>query len=115
MIGSDLRVRPRAALSLTMAVNEFATNAAKYGALSTETGELRIERDIVSNSDGAALKLGWRERGGPPASAPSRLGFGTRLIRRCIEGDLGGRIEMTFGRAGLVCTIVIAMTSLCEG
>jgi PAS domain S-box-containing protein len=113
--GADFGVRPRAALALTMAVNELATNAAKYGALSTETGALRIEWEVVNNSDGASLQLEWRERGGPQVSAPSRPGFGTRLIRRCIEGDLGGRVDMTFDPAGFVCAMVIAMTSLREG
>jgi PAS domain S-box-containing protein len=115
IVGKALAVRPRAALALTMAVNELATNAMKYGALSTESGELGIAWDVVEDAAGPALSLDWHERGGPPAITPVRTGFGTRLMRRSIEGDLGGMLELSFEPSGLICRIRIPMTSLREG
>jgi len=115
IVGKALAVRPRAALALTMAVNELATNAMKYGALSSESGELGIEWEIVEDAGGPALSLEWRERGGPPAVAPIRTGFGTRLMCRSIEGDLGGKLELTFEPSGLICRMRIPMTNLSEG
>jgi PAS domain S-box-containing protein len=115
IVGAALAIRPRAALALTMAVNELATNAMKYGALSTENGELGIEWDITDDASGPALGFEWREHGGPPAIAPARTGFGTRLMRRSIEGDLGGKLELTFEPSGLACRLRIPMTSLREG
>jgi PAS domain S-box-containing protein len=99
--GERVRVPPRMALALAMALQELATNAVKYGALSNETGEVHIDwRD----GDGR-LHLIWRETGGPPVKAPRRRGFGTRLIERSLASDLDGEVRIDFEPMGLVCTV----------
>lgn len=112
--GASLTIDPRAALALTMALNELATNAVKYGALARESGRLALVWNIVDDEAGQALALDWQERGGPPARAPSQLGFGMRLLRRSIEGDLAGTLELAFEPAGLTCRMRIPSTSLRE-
>ena len=73
--GPPLRLLPRAALALAMALHELATNAVKYGALSTDALEGRVELRWSTVDDG--LRLVWSERGGPDVVPPSRRGFGT--------------------------------------
>lgn len=76
--GPPVTLGPRAVLGLSLMLHELATNAAKYGALATAQGRVRIAWDIIDD----ALRLTWRERGGPPVQPPSRTGFGSRLIDR---------------------------------
>lgn len=101
MAGPAIRLSPRAALAIAMAVHELGTNAAKYGALSVEGGRVRIAWAIEDER----LRLAWEESGGPPVSPPSRQGFGSRLIERGLEMDLGGRASLRFEPAGLRCEI----------
>jgi two-component sensor histidine kinase len=78
--GPDVRLSPRMALALAMALQELATNAVKYGALSNDTGEIRILWMLDHTKAPPCLYLRWEESGGPPVQAPKRRGFGTRLI-----------------------------------
>jgi two-component sensor histidine kinase len=108
--GPDVLVTPRTALGLTMAMNELATNAAKYGALSDSSGSLSVSWGILAPPGGdAMLEILWEERCRKPVQAPTRRGFGTRLIERCIEGDLEGGLDMKFNASGLRCRITIPM------
>jgi two-component sensor histidine kinase len=99
--GDDTRLNARSTLALTMCLHELATNAAKYGALSNETGQVRISW----SADGERLVLRWEEHGGPPVEPPTTRGFGSKLLERIIAGDLGGESRMTFAPEGLVCVI----------
>lgn len=101
--GPAVSITPRAALSLAMIFNELATNAAKYGALSTPEGAVSLSWDLVSNGHGRQLVLHWRESGGPPVKKPSRYGFGTRLIERAIAHELDGSADLRYDRSGLQC------------
>jgi PAS domain S-box-containing protein len=96
----------RTALSLTMVLNELTTNAVKYGALSSEAGQLSI---IGRLEEGAGMPpkliVEWREHGGPAVVAPRRRGIGSRLIERCIERDLGGEVELSFEPSGVTCRL----------
>jgi PAS domain S-box-containing protein len=98
----------RAALSLTMVLNELATNAIKYGALSSEGGMLSVAWRLEGSRLQPRLILEWRERGGPPVAPPTRRGIGTRLMERCIERDLGGQLDLAFEPSGVVCRISFA-------
>jgi PAS domain S-box-containing protein len=102
--GPKVRLQPRTALSLAMMLQELATNAVKYGALSNPTGEIGITWEIAQGKP-RHLHLRWQESGGPPVQAPTRRGFGTRLIERSLAQDLGGRVHITFAATGLVCTV----------
>ena len=95
-----------------MALNELATNAAKYGALSGAGGELSLVWQVLEGSDRTLLELVWQERGGPPVEAPARRGFGTRFIERCIERDLGGEVDLLFERSGLSCRLSIPLKGM---
>jgi PAS domain S-box-containing protein len=105
--GPAISLKPRAALSLTMALNELGTNAVKYGALSTDSGELSVDWQVAKEDDRPLIDLRWSERGGPPVTPPSRRGFGSRLMERCIEGDLGGNLDLAFEVSGVDCRMNI--------
>ena len=91
------------ATSLALIIHELATNSLKYGALSSGTGTLDITTNV---SDEAQVELVWIERGGPPVQQPSRpAGFGTKLVRRSIEQQLGGTIAYEWASDGLVVTL----------
>jgi PAS domain S-box-containing protein len=109
--GPVLDLTPRAALSLTMALSELATNAAKYGALSSEHGTLSLLWEHREESGGVnMLAIEWLERGGPLVKPPTRRGFGGRLMERCIEGDLGGVLDLAFEPEGVRCLMSVPIS-----
>lgn len=95
------------AFNLALAVHELASNAAKYGALSTPLGCVELEGSVVKDW----LSLVWRERGGPEVSAPSHRGFGMALLADVLTHQHGGRVELDWQREGLVCTLTLPMSS----
>ena len=103
--GPEVRLLPRLALPIAMVLQELATNAAKYGALSGESGRVRLHWDIAGEGPERNLSMQWAERGGPPVSAPTRKGFGTRLIERGLTGELGGKASLSYDPTGVTCTI----------
>lgn len=103
--GPDVRLAPRAALSLAMALQELATNAVKHGALSNETGEIDISWFLDETTDPPRLHLCWQEMRGPPVLPPQRRGFGTRLIERSLAQDLDGNVRMRFDPSGVACIV----------
>jgi PAS domain S-box-containing protein len=100
--GPQIRLQPQAALALAMAVQELATNALKYGALSVDTGRVLIKWR-VEDVGTRRLLLEWEETDGPAVEAPTYRGFGTRLIERSLAHDLGGQVRLEFRRGGVVC------------
>lgn len=106
--GPPVRLPPRSVLSLGMVLHELATNAAKYGGLSVAEGRIAVSWQLApGDARGPALSVRWEESGGPPVTVPERRGFGSRLIARSIEGELGGRLGMDYRPDGLVCTFMI--------
>lgn len=103
--GPDVWLGPRAALALAMALHELAINAAKYGALSGESGRVDLTWDAEEVDGGPRLNLEWRERDGPPVSPPRRTGFGSRLITRGLQADLDGAADLKFAPEGVICRI----------
>ncbi|MBQ0820375.1 PAS domain S-box protein [Microvirga sp. HBU67558] len=103
--GRDVRLPPRIALAVAMALQELGTNAVKYGALSDSTGSVAITWSLREQADGTRLELTWRETDGPRVVEPSRRGFGTRLIERSLAQELHGDVAITFAPTGVVCTI----------
>ena len=100
--GEPTRVSPKIAVNLVLALHELATNATKYGSLSTDNGRVRLQWQ----SEGPAFSLSWAEYGGPTVEPPIRTGFGTRMIRRVLASELGGDVSLEFEPKGLVCRIV---------
>ncbi len=103
--GENIRLTPKAALTLGIAFHELATNAVKYGAFSNEAGTIAIDWTIAAKNAGRWLCLEWRERGGPAVAAPSRKGFGSRVIEQGLAHELNGRVALDYQSAGIVCTI----------
>ncbi len=84
--GPNVSIGPKAVLSLSLLMNELATNAVKYGALSTADGQLTISWHIERGSEQPTFVMTWTESGGPPVAEPQTLGLGTRLIKAGISG-----------------------------
>jgi PAS domain S-box-containing protein len=103
--GPSLRVPPATALALAMAFHELCTNALKYGALSNETGQVRLEWAVAEDEAPRRLRIRWQEAGGPPVAPPARKGFGTRLLLRGLARELEADVRHDFQDAGVVCTI----------
>jgi PAS domain S-box-containing protein len=95
--GPKLRVRAASAQAIGLALHELATNAGKYGALSTEKGRV----DVFWAIDGDTLTMNWTERGGPPVSAPERRGFGTMVMKAMTERSVNGAVDLDYAPAGL--------------
>jgi PAS domain S-box-containing protein len=100
--GPALKITARAAVGLSMALHELCTNAAKYGALSNETGQVSVRWSIEGEGDSAVFDLTWRERGGPPVAPPSRTGFGTRLIQASLSGNNSHKSDVQFLSTGVI-------------
>jgi len=83
-----------------MAFHELATNAAKYGAFSNQTGTVHVTWTI--EPDSARLKLRWEEQGGPLVSQPQKHGFGLRLLERGLTREISGKVTLDFRPEGLV-------------
>lgn len=112
--GPDIKISARATLSMAMAIHELATNAAKYGALSTPDGRLTVNWKLIDEGAGAELVLTWSEIGGPEAFSPEHQGFGSSLIFSSIEGSLDGEVERFFEPSGLVCVFKAPLSSITD-
>lgn len=108
--GPILRLGPRTAIALSMAVHELCTNATKYGALSSDTGRVEIGWSI----DQGQFRWAWREQGGPAVSAPTRTGFGSRLIERSLAAQISARVRLDYQPEGLLCTIEAPLSAIRE-
>ena len=93
-------------MALGIALHELATNAVKYGAFSNDAGSILIAWTIEPTpEEGDRLVLRWQEKDGPPVTAPSRKGFGTRVIERGLAHELGGTVHLDYRADGVACTI----------
>jgi two-component sensor histidine kinase len=113
--GPSVHVNPRFALSLTMALNELLTNAVKYGALSSAEGSVSVCWDLRDQEGSTMLNLEWQERGGPTVKPPTRRGFGSRLMERCIERDLAGEFDLAFEPEGVNCRMAMPIAGQGSG
>jgi PAS domain S-box-containing protein len=110
--GCPVRLGPRSTLAVAMATHELCTNAAKYGALSQQGGQVDISWQIVPSADGDQLELRWTESGGPAVVPPARKGFGARLVEHGLAAQLGGDAQVAYDPAGVVCTVRAPVKSL---
>jgi two-component sensor histidine kinase/DNA-binding response OmpR family regulator len=101
--GPAVILLPATAQAVALALHELATNAAKYGALSTDSGTL----DVTWRIGPEALVLEWSETGGPPAAEPARLGFGLTIVRSSIEAQFRGGVGYDWRPDGLRCSLSI--------
>jgi PAS domain S-box-containing protein len=96
--GPKLRLKAASAQAIGLAVHELATNAGKYGALSTDKGRV----DVFWATDGGALAMSWTERDGPPVSAPQRRGFGTIVMEAMAARSVNGKVQLDYEPSGLI-------------
>src|SRR6266481_4617751 len=97
MHGPKLRLSPASAQAIGLALHELATNAGKYGSLSTDAGRV----DVSWGSDGDILTMSWTEREGPLVSAPKRRGFGTNVMEAMAERSVDGKVDLDYAPSGL--------------
>lgn len=102
--GVDIRIQPKAALAISMALHELSTNAVKYGALSNSGGRVDVRWRLI-DGEKKEFELEWCESGGPFVVPPRRRGFGSRLIEQGLSQDLSGETRLEFRHEGLICTI----------
>jgi PAS domain S-box-containing protein len=98
MRGPKLRLNPASAQAIGLALHELATNAGKYGALSTDAGRV----DVRWGTDGDTLTMSWTERAGPPVSAPKRRGFGTIVMEAMTARSVEGKVDLDYAPSGLI-------------
>ncbi len=96
-----------------MTLHELTTNAAKYGALSTDAGRVDITWRVgVGESGARRLALEWQESWGPAVREPGKRGFGTRLITGGINRELGGEVRLAFDPGGLRCSLDVLLDGM---
>jgi two-component system CheB/CheR fusion protein len=105
--GPTLSLDPDSGHALGLILHELATNATKYGALGSPDGQVNIEWQVLTNDQGPVIQIIWQESGGPQVAAPTRKGFGTRLIETSLSHSLGGHAVLDFQPGGLKATLDI--------
>lgn len=111
VVGTDISIGGSAVTSFALLLHEFATNAAKYGALSVPEGIV----DISCHEDGDQFILTWTERGGPPVDQQTDgEGFGTALGKATVRSQLGGEIVRDWKPEGLSIRLSVARDRLCS-
>lgn len=105
----DFSVAPHAALTLSLGLQELATNAVKYGALSNDSGTIRLTwKETIERSG----QHSWQESGGPPVTPPTRKGFGTRLLRRALGTT--STVTLDYRPAGLLFIVELNREAMTE-
>jgi PAS domain S-box-containing protein len=99
--GPPVSLKRAQIVPMSLILHELATNAFKYGALSTPQGFVDLTWRVAAEAGGSALHLDWKEENGPPVRSPNASGFGTRLIQFSAAQSLGGSAELRFEPGGL--------------
>jgi PAS domain S-box-containing protein len=101
--GPDIGISAENAVSVSLGIHELATNALKYGALSTSKGTVEIKWGRLESIYPSTFQFEWIEQGGPVVSQPQKKGFGTSLLERGLAGGLGGTLELQYNPEGFSC------------
>jgi PAS domain S-box-containing protein len=110
MHGPKLRLKPASAQAIGLALHELATNAGKYGALSTDRGRV----DVCWGIDGDTLTMSWTECDGPLVSAPKRRGFGTVVMEAMAERSVDGKVNLDYAPSGVIWRLTCPVTNALE-
>jgi two-component sensor histidine kinase len=113
--GPPVVLGSKQALSLSLAIHELATNAAKFGALSNGDGRVEASWREENGEDGPMFSFSWVERDGPPVVKPSGTSFGSRLISHVLPVDFGGQVSIDYDSNGLRCRLIAPMQNLQTG
>lgn len=106
--GPPVELSARAALGIALTLHELNTNAMKFGALSNATGVVELSWEI----EGDLVKVEWRETGGPPVVAPTRRGFGSRMIVTALAGEVRGTSHVDYRPEGLVWRLTAPLSGM---
>src|SRR5689334_4425788 len=112
--GYPCLVTPRVAQALGLAIYELATNALKFGALSSRDGKVQVQWGMTGDNGGRQFKLTWHERGGPPAVPPKKKGFGSAIIESMIARSVLGTATVTYAPTGLIWELTAPETGLTQ-
>jgi len=104
----------RSVSAFALALHELATNASKYGALSTADGTIAIAWTLEEGAEGPILRFHWSEQGGPPVRKPERRGFGTRIIEGALSAEINGTASIDFQSGGIAFEAVAPLKDLTE-
>ena len=107
--GPDLVLTPKSALSLSLAIHELMTNAAKFGAFSKSGGTVAVRWTLADDN---GISLSWAEAGGPRVRPPTRRGFGSTLIERALAMETGGSATLRYEPDGIVCDVFLPPSSV---
>ena len=107
--GPNIMLPVAATQTLAMVLHELATNAAKYGALSTPHGRVDVNWNREPGEDAAHLSIAWREVGGPAVAPSPDFRYGVSIIRDLIPQELGGSVDLSFASSGLCCKMKIPL------
>jgi two-component sensor histidine kinase len=110
--GPKVSLQPSAVLALGLAIHELATNATKYGSLSTPDGKVNVMWAVTPTLNPPMLIVEWMESGGPRVTPPAHQGFGTKLIQRGLAQQLGGEIKLDFRQEGIRCVVTFPLQSV---
>ena len=115
LTGPTLFLKPEAAQNIGLALNELATNAIRFGALSGPTGRVALEWSLdPANTEPRRFHLSWRESGGPEVTQPRRYGFGHKVVERLAARALDGSVSLTFASTGLQWSLHIPASFVLE-
>jgi len=109
--GPQVMVNSKATIALALVFHELTTNAVKHGALSRQEGRISVTWRALADG----LHIDWVEKGGPAAKPSERRGFGSRLIGRVVEGELGGALETRYQDSGFEASIAIPVAAYERG
>ena len=107
--GPEVALTPRLATAIAMALHELATNAVKYGSLSSEDGSISITWHVAGTDGSSELSVVWRECGGPPVMPPVMRGFGSRMIEKLLTKETGGSSSLKYRPEGLLATFKVPL------
>ena len=110
--GPPVLLNANAAITFAMILHELASNAVKFGALSSDTGSISVAWMLDGEE---RLQLRWIEQGGPAASKPTRAGFGSRMIDRSVTGELAGSYLPDFSERGFSCELRVPLARIGRG
>jgi PAS domain S-box-containing protein len=108
--GPDLRFNAVAAQAVGLTLHELATNASKYGALSTEIGAVEVRWRL----DGNIFAMSWTERGGPPVAPPTHRGFGSTVVNAMAKRSVQGEVHLDYAPSGVVWTLTCPSANALE-
>jgi PAS domain S-box-containing protein len=111
--GPAILLKPAAGQAMAMVLHELATNAAKYGSLSTREGRVCVRWYPLENGDAdTRLCIEWQEAGGPAVQPSERPGYGMEVIRTLLPYEFDGRVDLAFAAEGVRCRFDIPLSQL---